>query len=497
MKKLLSVITTVVFTATLLAQAPQKMSYQAVIRDGANALVANQNVGMQISILQGSVSGAAVYIETQTAATNDNGLVSLEIGSGNVVSGDFSTIDWSTGSYYIKTETDLTGGSNYTISGTAQLLSVPYAMYAEESGNGGNLSPWVKTGTDIYYDSGTVGIGTTTPDNDYALDVDGSIKMGDTLQLTGGRIKSGLALIFPYMEIKSFMLTLDAAGVIPGNNNPNPTVLGTQDARWGEFSGTSSNLEKESSLGNPQLKLVDQSPDGYARMQFADTMGSEFWTINANSYATGGYMNFGFSQDGISENRVLTLSSIGKVGIGINVPKTELHVVHQGGGSGANLVGFTIENREYPANSTSINMAVGSNSNSLYFYNAAGVNIGTFDGTSGNYTSSSDARLKTNIQNMPSALSKVMLLQAKSYNYKGQKTDRTYLGFIAQDVEKIFPSLVYNPNDSQDGKEENYTVNYSGFGVIAIQAIQEQQKMIKTLQQQVDALKARLDAIDK
>jgi hypothetical protein len=80
--------------------------------------------------LQGGSSGTAVYIETQTPTTNINGLVSIEIGSGTVVSGTFNTIDWSAGPYFIKTETDPTGGTTYTTTGTSQLMSVPYALHA-------------------------------------------------------------------------------------------------------------------------------------------------------------------------------------------------------------------------------------------------------------------------------------------------------------------------------------------------------------------------------
>ncbi|MDD4210004.1 MAG: hypothetical protein PHI52_06675, partial [Bacteroidales bacterium] len=94
-------------------------------------LVTNQAIGMQISILQGSTSGTEVYIETHTPTSNANGLVSLEIGNGTIVSGDFASIDWANGPYFIKTETDPTGGTNYTIIGTNQLLSVPYALHAK------------------------------------------------------------------------------------------------------------------------------------------------------------------------------------------------------------------------------------------------------------------------------------------------------------------------------------------------------------------------------
>ena len=131
MKKLFTLFVAVLFTSIIFAQAPEKMSYQAVIRDAGNVLVSNQSVGMQISVLQTTANGTAVYVETQTPTTNANGLVSIEIGMGNVVSGDFSAIDWSAGPYFIKTETDPTGGTSYTITGTSELLSVPYALYSK------------------------------------------------------------------------------------------------------------------------------------------------------------------------------------------------------------------------------------------------------------------------------------------------------------------------------------------------------------------------------
>ncbi len=134
MKKIITICAAIIMTASLWAQSPEKMSYQAVVRDGSNNLVTSSAVGMQISILQGSPSGTAEYVETQTPTTNANGLVSIEIGAGTVVSGDFTTINWANGPYFIKTETDPTGGTSYTITGTSQLLSVPYALYAKSAG---------------------------------------------------------------------------------------------------------------------------------------------------------------------------------------------------------------------------------------------------------------------------------------------------------------------------------------------------------------------------
>tara|TARA_R110001592_G_scaffold2696_10_gene15403 strand:- start:7740 stop:8507 length:768 start_codon:yes stop_codon:yes gene_type:complete len=137
MNKLYSLVVVLLITAGTFAQSPEKMSYQAVLRNASNTLITNQLVGMQISILQGNTT---VYAETHTPSTNENGLVTLEIGTGTSLSGDFTTIDWSNGTYFIKTETDLTGGSAYTITGTSQLLSVPYALHAKTAGSvEGNL----------------------------------------------------------------------------------------------------------------------------------------------------------------------------------------------------------------------------------------------------------------------------------------------------------------------------------------------------------------------
>ena len=130
MKNIFIMIIAVLIASSAWAQSPEKMSYQAVVRDAGDALVTSSLIGMQISILQGSVSGTAVYVETQAPTSNANGLVSIEIGGGTVVSGDFSTIDWANGPYFVKTETDPTGGATYTITGTSQLLSVPYALHA-------------------------------------------------------------------------------------------------------------------------------------------------------------------------------------------------------------------------------------------------------------------------------------------------------------------------------------------------------------------------------
>ncbi len=143
MKKFLTTLLVLLFYLSAYSQSPEKMSYQAIVRDADNNLVTNQIVGISISILQGSATGNTVYSETQTPTTNSNGLLTIEIGNGT--SSDlFSAIDWANGPFYIKTEIDPTGGTNYTITGTNQLLSVPYALYSKNSGH------WHFNGNTIY-----------------------------------------------------------------------------------------------------------------------------------------------------------------------------------------------------------------------------------------------------------------------------------------------------------------------------------------------------------
>jgi uncharacterized protein (TIGR02145 family) len=118
-------------TSFLMAQTPERMSYQSVLRDAQNRLVTNRMVGVQISILQNSPTGDAVYVERQSPTTNAHGLVTVVIGTGQVISGSMATIQWENGTYYIRMQIDLNGGSNYTYTNTNQVLTVPYAFHAK------------------------------------------------------------------------------------------------------------------------------------------------------------------------------------------------------------------------------------------------------------------------------------------------------------------------------------------------------------------------------
>ena len=136
MKKIFTLILAVFCAGILFAQVPERFSYQAVVRNANNSLVANAQVGVRVNILQGSATGSAVYSESHVATTNANGLLTVNIGGGSVLHGSFAGIDWAEGPYFLKTDIDPNGGNDYTITSVQQLLSVPYALYAKEAGNG-------------------------------------------------------------------------------------------------------------------------------------------------------------------------------------------------------------------------------------------------------------------------------------------------------------------------------------------------------------------------
>jgi hypothetical protein len=136
MKKIiLSLVAIAIITLSSFGQAPEGFKYQAVVRDAGNVILNNQAVGMRMTIQQGSIGGPTVYSETFAPTTNAYGLVNLEIGNGIVTSGTFAAIDWANGPFFIETAVDVTGGTNYLVMGTSQLMSVPYALYAATSGS--------------------------------------------------------------------------------------------------------------------------------------------------------------------------------------------------------------------------------------------------------------------------------------------------------------------------------------------------------------------------
>ena len=138
MKKLFTLLALAI-TLIVSAQAPQGFNYQATVRNSSGVLLLNQIVLVKFNIFQNSATGTLVYSENQTANTDDLGHIALVVGTGTPTTGTFSTINWGSGSYFLGIE--LNSGSGYVAMGTTQLLSVPYALYANSSGNSQSATP--------------------------------------------------------------------------------------------------------------------------------------------------------------------------------------------------------------------------------------------------------------------------------------------------------------------------------------------------------------------
>mgnify|MGYP000344695457 FL=1 len=182
------------------AQSPSKFNYQAVARDGAGDLVTGQAVSVKISILSGSASGTSVYSEDHSPTTNAYGLFNFQIGNGTGASGDISTIDWGSTSHFIKVEMDPAGGTNYAVTSTSELVSVPYAEHANSVANdavddadadpANELQFLSQSGDTIAISDGNY-IVLTTPepvllDNDSTNELQSMSLTGNTLSLSNG-----------------------------------------------------------------------------------------------------------------------------------------------------------------------------------------------------------------------------------------------------------------------------------------------------------------------
>jgi|ERR1043165_3084527 hypothetical protein len=137
------------------SQVPQAINYQAVARDAAGNPLVNQNISVKYTIVDGFNGGALYYMETHHVTTNQFGLFTAAIGSGSVVVGDFGTIPWVTGHKFLKVEFDPNGGSAFTLMGSSEMLSVPFALYAVTSSNGPQGLPGLTGPTG---DTGPIGL---------------------------------------------------------------------------------------------------------------------------------------------------------------------------------------------------------------------------------------------------------------------------------------------------------------------------------------------------
>jgi uncharacterized protein (TIGR02145 family) len=177
MKKIQLLIVGLILGGTLFAQAPQSLKYQAIARNSEGVAIANSPIGLQFSIVAGNANGTTVYSETFTATSNASGVFNVNIGTGNIESGNFSEIDWGSDSYFLKSAMDISGGTNYIEMGTSQLLSVPYSLYtASIYVNYANDTLWIGDKYVVLSGGGGPPAGTVT---DYDGNVYNTVTIGE------------------------------------------------------------------------------------------------------------------------------------------------------------------------------------------------------------------------------------------------------------------------------------------------------------------------------
>ena len=508
MKKLFTLIVMIAINISVFAQLPQKMSYQAVIRDADQKLVANHVVGMKISILQGSAVGTAVYVETQTPTTNVNGLVTIEIGGGTPVVGTFAGINWSTGTYYIKTETDPGGGTSYTITGTSQVLSVPYSLYSKTAGNG---SLWSQDGSNIYYNSGNVGIRTSTPEA--FLNIMGNSNIGlphllltesegdyarltfkNTDAVTKNWSIAGLPVAADANSRLNFwywngstgadLMTITGSGNV-GIGTTNPGALLQVHSNTTYVSAVTPIIKISDNfkawnigLGDPDDRFSITSEDNTERLTIMKLSG--YVGIGTASPAAGLHIK---ASTWPGSFIYLESDAAQDAGMRLNEgPDVKWHIFND-----ASAGGLLIQN-----NGLNVSLfCQQSNGNVGIGTTTPGYTL-TVNGTawcsSGAWTGS-DIRWKKNIIDLNNSLSDVLELKAVSYDLKTDEFPQMrfetgrQIGLIAQDVEKVLPELVRTDNNGYK------SVSYEKLSVLLVESIKEQQKQIQDQQKEIDELR--------
>lgn len=257
MKKIFTFLVSITFSILLFSQAPQSFTYQTVIRDANWNPLANQSVGIRISILEDFVNGVLSYQEKHIVNTSQIGLVNLSIGTGVVTSGIFNTIDWGNHNYFIEVAVDVNGGSNYVIMGTSQLRSVPYALYSESSGNPGPQGPPGSDGS-----TGPPGP-PGPPGSDGLIGPQGPPGQSFFTNMQGGKVDVGSE---QGLGIKIIPVTFS----IPFQNTPN--VICTASAQPGTIFDDSFNITVRS-ITTTGFEMIVNRVDSYSWSQDLDA----FW----------------------------------------------------------------------------------------------------------------------------------------------------------------------------------------------------------------------------
>ncbi len=319
MKKILIVlIITISITGAAIGQVPNAFRYQAVIRNSSGDIVANQITALKISILSGSAVGQAVYAEIFQYVTNEFGIVSLNIGSGSTVLGDFLQIDWSANTYYLQIEIDIEGGESFQFMGTSQILAVPYAIQAlnvinkddADADPNNEIQTLSKNGSTITLSDGGLSVSSDDADADPNNEIQDLLLTGNTLTITNNLNATPISLsayvgsntdeqILSYTFLNN-ILNLSIGGGTGGNTINIPLVR----ADGGTFSGNISapNLSGTNTGDMTDLQVVTAYQNAYSYfMNSSDRTDLDRLNLSTNFNVSGSATNL------IAANGVTTL----------------------------------------------------------------------------------------------------------------------------------------------------------------------------------------------
>lgn len=483
MKKLFTLLVIIMMSLSIFAQAPQKMSYQCVVRNSSGALVTNHAAGVRITVLQGSSSGAVVYQETFNSLTNANGLVTVEIGGGTPITGTFSSINWMTGPYFLRTETDPSGGTSYTISGTSELLSVPYALNAKSASNYNESDPVFGASPAKGITSGNI----TNWNTAYGWGNHAGLYRPVSWVPTWGNVTD-----------KPVFATVATSGSYNDLLNK-PTILNSQWTTSGSNISYPGNVAIGLTLARYKLNLYgdDDASLGFFNST-SGTSGTDGFTIGTTSSGSPVWIwNYENSNMHFGTNNTRRLDILADGKVIIKGPLNINEGVAMGGALNVNSSqaiwwdgtyfswGYD-GTYNYFADRVTIGDPVDHSSYMLYVKGTAYA--------TGSW-SSSDASFKKNISTIDNSLDKVMKVRGTKFEFRTdefkdyQFTDGPQFGFIAQELENVFPEVVKTESDGYK------SVNYSGMIPVLLESIKEQQLQIESQQKQIDELKQAVELL--
>jgi hypothetical protein len=487
------------------AQAPQLFKYQSIARNSNGNIIPNSPVSIRISIKDLTPTGSIIYQELHNASTNDFGLFNLNIGGGIPTIGQFTAINWAIGSKYIEVEGDLTGGSNYSSFGTTELLSVPYALYANNSGNSSGLSPGTQIGNTMFWDGNEwlvdnqflynngnrIGIGTSDPLQ--KLHVSGNI----TIPLDSSYMINNKKILWAKGTGNLFVGNNSGASNSIGFNNTfmgfnsglnnltgiQNTFVGTEagqsnfDGAMNSFLGRRAGFQNVNGNENTFIGTYagQSNTDGQHNSFLGVTSGNSNTLGNENTFlgAHAGYFNT------LGNNNTFVGNFAGQDNIS---------------GNNNTFLGFGADGS---SSGLSNAMALGADalvtaSNSVVLGNSSVLSIGGQVG----WGTLSDRRLKTSIEEESLGLDFILSLHPVNYFYnsKGQESIR-YSGLIAQEVEATLKKMnkTFSGIVPPRGPNDFYSIRYAEFVIPLINAVQEQQGTIEKLKERIEQLENQIN----